>query len=103
MMALSLAPFAERIPPAGKIVVPWPSAAIDLDFVAQVYYWGGAFKTTGDFTAFSLGAGSIGASGLTPGSDTDIRISLSGLGAFIPGSYGAAVYQNSAPAATATA
>jgi len=67
---------------AAKDWVPIAGAAIDLDFIKQKYWWGGALKTTGNFATYTLNGSTFDANGLTPTGTIDVTISLSGLGAF---------------------
>lgn len=82
---------------------PYNGAALDLDFVNQRYYWGGVTKATGDFSSFTLGAGSLGALGLTPATDTVITIDASQIGSAALGTLFAVIYQTGVPGATTTA
>lgn len=81
-----------------KSWVPYVGAAIDLDFVAQRYWWGGAEKRTGDFTTYVLNGSTFDANGLTASSTIDITLALAALGTFVPGAFAAAIYHTSAPA-----
>lgn len=67
-------------------VFPFPGASYHLSFKRKLYYWGGKGRVSGDFTSFTLGAGTLDAFGLTPASDTVITIATSALGQVIPGS-----------------
>src|SRR5262245_2284987 len=95
---MSIAPAFAKIP-ASKIASPWPGAYADIDFVAQVYYFNGATRTTAEFTAFSLGGAVLGAQGLVcDAADTpDIRVPL--VGTFLPGAMVASLYHTAVPVA----
>lgn len=86
-----------RRPTAAPVWLPYTGAAIDLDFVAQKYWWGGAEKTTADFTTYALNGSTFDATGLTPSATIDVTLALAGLGTFIPGALAAALTMASAP------
>jgi len=80
--------------------VPMAGAAIDLDFVNQRYYWGGAEKTTGDFATYTLNGSTFDANGLTPSGTIDVTVSLSGLGTFETDcTWGISAFNTAAPGA----
>jgi hypothetical protein len=94
-MALGINPWA-RTP----VYIPWSGAAIDINFMRRRYYWGGAEKTEANFTTFNLNGSTFDSvKGLTPSSTVDITLGLSGLGTYVPGSYGIAFWTLGAPAA----
>jgi hypothetical protein len=79
----------------------WPlsGATVDLDFVAQRYWWSGGKKTTADFTTFTLSGSTFDGLGLTPSDTIDVTLALAGLGTFIPGAWAYAITQTAAPVA----
>jgi hypothetical protein len=83
-------------------IFPWPSAAIDINFVARRYYWGGAEKLEANFTTFVLNGSTLDANGLTPTGTVDITLALAGLGTYVPGSWGMAFYTLGLPTVTGT-
>lgn len=83
-------------PPA--LTFPAPGAAVDLDFIARRYWWGGSSKTEGDFTTFALNGSTFDATGLTPSATIDVTLNLAALGTFIPGSHASACFHQAAPA-----
>jgi hypothetical protein len=79
---------------------PWPAAAIDINFVARRYWWGGAEKLEANFTTFILNGSTFDANGLTPTGTVDITLALAGLGTYVPGSWGMAFYVLGLPSVT---
>jgi hypothetical protein len=94
--------FAMRAPAlAGAGIPAWvyAGAALDLDFINQRYFWGGALKTTANFTTYTLNGSTVGANGITMTDTVDVSIALAGVGTVVPGAFGVAFTNTSNPAA----
>lgn len=77
---------------------PDPEAVLDLDFVAQRYWWNGASRTTGEFTTYVLNGSTFGAQGLTPTDTIDITVNVSAFWS-APGAFAARLFPTANPAA----
>jgi hypothetical protein len=77
---------------------PFDGSILDLDFVNQRWFWGGAAKSIADFTTFTLNGSTFGGLGLTPSTTIDVTVALAGVGTVVPGVMAGVFAHNALPA-----